>query len=345
MELRELTAILGVSGDEGAVRSFILRQADACAAQTRVDRIGNVLAFKKGTAPDARHAMLCAHMDEVGLIVTAIEEDGLLDYDPVGGIDARVLVSKRVFVGKNRVPGVIGAKAIHLQSAEDREKPLDHTQLYIDIGCKDKESTQKLVSLGDYAAFDPEYEEFGAGLVVSKALDDRIGCYNLLRLMQEDFPCDVTYAFHVQEETGLRGAQVSAFQTVCDCALVLEGTTANDLGDIEAHLRVCEVGRGVAISFMDNTSIAHPGLNRALRDLAESRSIPWQIKQFVSGGNDAGAIQTARGALPVCPVSVPCRYIHSPSSVCSISDIESQYQLARAFLESNAAFEREDKTL
>lgn len=344
MVLKELTALRGVSGDEGAVRNYILERASALADRVEVDRLGNVLAFKKGTA-EAGHVLLTAHMDEVGLIVKGIEDSGLLCYDTVGGIDPRVVVSKRVRVGEKGVPGVIGAKAIHLQSREERDCVLGHDQLFIDIGAADKASAEKLVSPGDYVSFESEWVEFGDGLVKVRALDDRVGCCNLLRLLEKRYPVDITCAFTVQEEVGLRGGRVAGFATPADCALVLEGTAVNDRGDEPEHIRVGSLGAGVAISFMDRASIAHPGLNRALRDLAQARDIAWQVKKFVSGGNEAGALQTVRGPLPVCVLSVPCRYIHSPSSVASLADVEAQYALAEAFLSGGAQFEREDGEL
>ena len=339
MELKTLTTLNGVSGDEGRVREVILDAARALCDEVKVDRPGNVLAYQKGTQGGA-HALVAAHMDEVGLIVLGVRDDGLLIYETVGGIDARIMVSKRVRVGDRQIPGVIGCKAIHLQTAEERKKPLTHKQLYVDIGAKDKAAAEKLVSPGDYIAFDSEYIEFGEGFVKHKALDDRVGCYNLLRLMQRRYPCDVTYAFTVQEEVGLRGATVVARQVSATCALVLEATTANDLGDVDDHFKVCIPGKGVAISFMDTASIAHPGMHRALRQLAEDGGIAWQLKQYIAGGNDAGALQRSAGALPVCTISVPCRNIHSPANVAKYSDIDAQYHLAEAFLAAGAPINR-----
>ena len=339
MVLKEMALTRGVSGDEGCIRRFILEKIGDLADDVRVDRIGNILATRRARQkPNGRHALIGAHMDEVGLIVTGINDNGLLSYEPVGGIDSRVVVSKRVRVGENALPGVIGAKAIHLQSAEERTQVLKHDKLFIDIGAKDKAAAEKLVSPGDYASFDSQWVEFGDGLVKCKALDDRVGCMTLLSALEGDYPCDLTCAFTVQEEIGLRGARVAGHQVDVDCAIALEGTTANDLGDVPEALRVCDVGKGVAISFMDNSSIAHPGLTHALRSLAEAHGIPWQVKRFVAGGNDAGAFQTARGAVPTAVLSVPCRYIHSPSSVASFKDIEAQYRLVDAFLQNGATF-------
>lgn len=341
MVLEELTRLIGVSGAEGPVRDYIMEKARPLCDQMWVDRMGNLLCRVEGRDPQAGLALVLAHMDEVGLMVQGINDDGLISYQCVGGIDPRVLVSKRVRVGEKGIPGVIGAKAIHLQSREERQKPLTHKELYVDIGCKDKESAQKLVNPGDIMGFEPGWTAYGQGFVMSKALDDRVGCYNMLRLMEERYPVSVVYAFTVQEEVGLRGAQVVAQQFSPRCALVLEGTTANDLGCVPAHQQVCRAGAGVAISFMDRTSIAHPALARALRRTAQRCAIPWQFKTFVSGGNDAGQVQNAKGAVAVCPLSVPCRYIHSPSSACNLADVEAQYDLAHRFLLDGAPFEEE----
>ncbi len=335
MVLKELTQIRGVTGNEGAIRQYVIERAKATGAEVRVDRIGNVFAAKKGKAnQDRRHLLFCAHMDEIGLIIVGIEDTGLLAYTPVGGIDARVMVSKRVLIGDGAVPGVIGAKAIHLQTPEERQRPLSHDQLFIDIGAKDKADAEKLVSPGDYACPDSDYVEFGDGFVKAKALDDRAGCYNLLRILEGEYENDVTCAFVVQEEIGLHGSMVAAHQVQPDCAIVLEATAANDVGDVEPHFQVANPGQGVAISFMDNASIAHRGLFQALRDLAQEKQIPWQVKRYVSGGNDAGALQSAGGAVRTCVLSVPTRYIHSHSNVASLNDIEAQYQLAKAFAAS-----------
>ncbi len=329
MVLSELTQIRGVTGDEGLVRAYVIEHAQAAGAAVRVDRAGNVFATKRGTS--GKQLLFAAHMDEIGLIIAGIEDTGLLAYQPVGGIDARVMVSKRVRIGEKAVPGVIGAKAIHLQTPEDRERPLRHDQLFIDIGAKDRADAEKLVAPGDYACPDSDYIEFGDGFVKAKAIDDRAGCYNLLRLLEGEYPHDITCAFLVQEEIGLHGAQVAAHQVRPDAAIVLEATAANDLGDVDEHFRVAVPGRGVAISFMDAASIAHPGLFTALRELAQENQIPWQVKTYISGGNDAGALQTAGGAVRTCVLSIPTRYIHSHSNVCALRDIEAQYQLARAF--------------
>lgn len=330
MDLKTLCELNGPSGSEAPVRKAIYAAALEICDNVRIDRLGNVICFKKGYKEDAPHVALSAHMDEVGFIVVGHTDDGMLRIRPIGGIDPRVVVSKWVKVGE--VPGVIGAKAIHLQSTADREKVLDYDGLYIDIGAKDKKEAEDACPLGSYASFDACYEPLGDGLIVSKALDDRVGCYNLLRLLENDYPCDVSIAFVTGEEVGLRGSQGAAFAIAPDIAVVLEGTAANDLGDTKERFKVCSVGEGVCVSFMDRASIADRELFKTMLRVAEENGIRAQVKRGVTGGNDAGSYQRAGAGCRTVVLSVPCRYIHSSSNVACLSDIESQYLLADAFL-------------
>ena len=330
MDLKTLCELNGPSGAEAPVRKAIYEAAKKKCDNVRIDRMGNVICFKKGTSEGAPHVALAAHMDEVGFIIVGHTEDGMLRIRPIGGIDPRVIVSKWVKVGE--VPGVIGAKAIHLQSAADREKVLDYDGLYIDIGAKDKKEAEGLCPLGSYASFDAGYQPLGDGLVVSKALDDRVGCYNLLRLLDNKYPCDISVAFVTGEEVGLRGSQGAGYAIKPDIAVVLEGTAANDLGDVDERFHVCTVGEGVCVSFMDGASIADRALFKTMLDVAEQNGIKAQVKRGATGGNDAGSFQRPGAGCRSVVLSVPCRYIHSSSNVASLKDIDTQYLLADAFL-------------
>lgn len=341
MDLKQLCELPGISGREEPVRRAIL---EACAQRlgrenVSVDRMGNVVARKPGRVPGAARVMLCAHMDEVGLMVISATDDGLLRVRAIGGIDPRVLVSKRVKVGypaggAQPLNGVIGAMAIHQQTAEDRKRVLPIDQLYVDIGAKDKDEALSKAPEGTPIYFDTPFSEFGEGLYLARALDDRVGCYNLLRLLDADVCGDTAFVFTCQEEVGCRGAAGAAFALAPEVALVLEGTTANDAGDVPASQHVCCVGQGVAVSFMDNASIAQPELFGRMLALARAHGIAHQVKRSVSGGNDSGPVQRAHSGARTCVLSVPCRYIHSPSSVCAAADVDAQYDLARAFLEN-----------
>ena len=332
MDLKTLCELNGASGDEREVRRALLEAAKPLCDSVRIDRMGSVIAFKKGKT-GGRHILFSAHMDEIGFIVTGATDDGLLQFRPIGGVDPRVAVSKYVVVGEKRIRGVIGALAIHLQTQEDRKRVLDYDKLYIDIGAAAKDEALADCPLGSYVYYDNGFQPFGDGCAVAKALDDRVGCWNLLRILEGSYDADVTCAFVVQEEVGTRGAQGAGFEAEADTAIVLEGTAAGDMGCVDKTSRVCEPGLGVAVSFMDHTSIGDAALYRELMDLAERKGIPHQVKRGSTGGNDAGAFQRSKGGVRTCVLSVPCRYIHGPSSVVKLSDVDAQLQLAKAYAE------------
>ncbi|MDO4484398.1 MAG: M42 family peptidase [Clostridia bacterium] len=334
MDLKQLTDIHAVSGHEQALRRALLAELKDMGLSPRIDRAGNVIVEKQGTDPNGKRVMLSAHMDEVGFIVTSCTSEGFLRIAPCGGIDPRVVISKRVLVGDELIPGVIGAMAIHLQSAADRKRVLDYSDIYVDIGAKDKEEAESKAPKGTYIAFDTDYVLFGDGFVSAKALDDRVGIYTILRLLKEDFPCTIAAAFTSQEEVGCRGGQAAAFGIAPDIGIALEGTTCNDLGDVPATAQVCNAGQGVCVSFMDRASIANRDLFRKTVEIGDAQQIPYQIKRGVAGGNEGGVMQRTRAAVPTVVLSVPCRYIHSPSSVCKLSDIDSQFLLAKALLKT-----------
>ena len=331
--LKALCALDGVSGDEDRVRDFIRRQAEPWAETVRTDALGNLIVYKRGRKPAGNKLLLCAHMDEVGLIVTRATEDGFLRFDFVGGVDRRVALGKPVVLGPNKIPGVIGMKAIHMLSAEERKKVPKTEALYLDIGAADKEEALSKVPLGTYGAFVGEPEELGDGLLKAKAIDDRVGCAILLELLKEDLPLDVTFAFTAQEEVGTRGAFGAAFSVTPEAALVLETTTAADLPGVEGARRVCAPGRGPVISYMDGGTIYDRSLFETLRRLAEERQIPWQVKEYIAGGNDARTIQRSKAGVRVAALSAAVRYLHAPASVGSLSDFEDMLKLTRAFLE------------
>ena len=331
--LKALCALDGVSGDEDRVRDFIRRQAEPWAETVRTDALGNLIVHKRGRKPAGNKLLLCAHMDEVGLIVTRATEDGFLRFDFVGGVDRRVALGKPVVLGPEKIPGVIGMKAIHMLSAEERKKVPKTEALYLDIGAADKEEALSKVPLGTYGAFVGEPEELGDGLLKAKAIDDRVGCAILLELLKEDLPLDVTFAFTAQEEVGTRGAFGAAFSVTPEAALVLETTTAADLPGVEGARRVCAPGRGPVISYMDGGTIYDRSLFETLRRLAEERQIPWQVKEYIAGGNDARTIQRSKAGVRVAALSAAVRYLHAPASVGSLSDFEDMLKLTRAFLE------------
>lgn len=336
-QLQILTALPGVSGREDAVREEILRQIAPHCTYT-VDALGNLIAQKKGKCANGPKIMLSAHMDEVGFIVTHIDDDGMLRFSPVGGIDARVVTGRRVYVGDKLLPASVGIRAIHQQKAGQRNAVPEYDSLYMDIGASSAEEAKKYVQLGDRVMFSQNFTAFGDGLVRSKALDNRIACALLIQLLkQEELPCDITCAFTVQEETGCIGGRTAATAAAPDIALVLETTTANDIAGVEERHQVCKLGKGPVISFMDKGAIYDSGLYRLALDTADEAGIPVQVKAAVSGGNESRSVQIAGSGVRTLAISVACRYLHSASTVASLEDITHTQALIRALLPKLAA--------
>ena len=327
-QLSYLTSLFGASGSEGDVRQAVINEIRPYCESVEVDRSGNVIAFKRGTMEPPFTLMFSAHMDEVALMVTHIDGDGYLKFDSVGGIDPRILPGKHVVVGRRKLHGVIGVLAPHL--AKDDEKAPKMEELFIDIGAKDKEDAEKMVSVGDLIGFETIYQEFGEDLVRAKALDDRAGCYVLIEMIKHTIPFDAYFVFSVMEEIGCIGARTSAFGVRPQYAVVVEGTTAGDIHTDKDKSSVCELGKGPVISFMDRSAIYDREFYRLAMNAAVEMGIPVQTKEAVSGGNESGTIQGALSGCKVLAISVPCRYIHSPVSVASLHDIDNTLRLALA---------------
>ena len=338
MLLKELTALRAPSGLEKEARDAIRREAERILenreGRVYTDTIGNLYAYRKGTDKSKAHVMLAAHMDEVGFIVTFAADNGLLHIAPVGGVDALCCVSKRVLVGEKAVPGVMGIKAIHLMSAEDRKKASDFDSLAIDIGCDSKEEAERLCPPGSYATFESEYREFGDGFVKAKAIDDRMGCMILLDILENcGYDGDITCAFTVQEEVGLRGAKVAARKIKPDRAIIIDTTAVSDMGMTDSHRQVAVCGGGAALTFMDRRTIIPDAMRDLALEAAKKRGIPVQIKRGAAGGTDAGEIHKSMGGVPCLVIVLPCRYAHSPVNVAKLSDIQAVRDLAFAVMD------------
>lgn len=312
--LKQLCMLDGTSGDEVAVREFVISQIkDHC--EYKVDNLGNIIAFKKGKNAPAKKVLIDAHLDEVGLIITHIEESGFLRFKTVGGIDTAVLMFRRVLVNGNTL-GVMGCKPVHLCDGDERKKLPDADSLYIDIGVSSADEAKALVSVGDCAVMCSDFTVTG-DKILTKALDDRVGCLVLVDLLKQDAEYDFYASFSVQEEVGLRGAGVVAFAVEPDAAIVIDGTTAADVAGVAAAKQVCRQGEGAVVSFMDGAT----SYDREYYNAALSSGIKAQSKCAVAGGNNSGAIHLSRGGVRTLALSVPCRYIHTAGSVCDMRDI------------------------
>lgn len=327
--LKDLCLLNGTSGREDAVRNYIIEKIkDKC--EYSVDVLGSVIAFKKGKKAPDKKVLVAAHTDEVGFIITDITDDGYLRFAPVGGIDAAVVLGRRVDI--NGIKGVVGAKAVHLLSDDEKKNEPAFDKLAIDIGTADKAEAEKAVSLGDCAYFASDYCEFGDGFIKSKALDDRIGCMLMIELINSDLEYDTYFCFNVQEEVGLRGSGCSAYAVKPDVAVILESTTAADIDGVTGGDKCCVLGKGPVVSFMDGRTIYDKQIFDLAFEVAKENNIKIQTKTKIAGGNDAGAIQKSGAGCRVAAVSLPCRYIHSGSSVVKIGDIEETRRFLPLFL-------------
>lgn len=332
--LKKLCSLPGVSGREAPVREYILKALEQSPAEmtVTVDPLGSVIARIKGGNPAPKSLLLAAHMDEVGLIITGITEDGYLRFTTVGGLDARVLYARRVRV--NGHLGIIGGKATHQCTKEEKETAPSVSKMLIDVGASSREEAEQLARPGDTAVFDSGYQKLEGGYFKARALDDRAGCALLLELAGRVPVYDLTLAFTVQEEVGLRGAKAVAYAVQPDYAVAVDATTAADTAGVPEDKQVCRTGRGAVVSFMDNRTLYDKKLYDTIFRLAGELDIRIQPKTMVAGGNDAGAMQLAGAGCKVAAVSLPCRYIHSGSCVLQKRDVQDTLALLQALADS-----------
>ncbi len=332
--IKELSVIGGPSGREEMVRDYIISKLPE-SAEYSVDAMGNLIVFVRGAKPAANKVMLAAHMDEVGMIVTYITDDGLVRFSNVGGIEVSALLGKRVKVGEKGITGVIGVVPIHLRRGDDELKMPEKSSLYIDVGADSKEELEGLVLPGDKIVFESDCVEFGSFLK-GKALDDRAGCAIMLDMIIKGVEYDTWFAFTVQEEVGCRGAAAAAFSVAPDYAVVIETTTAADISGVSGEKEVCKLGGGAVIPFMDGASVYNTQLYKKACALSAEKGFKMQTKTVVAGGNDARAISNSRGGVKTLTVSFATRYLHSASCVISKDDIE-QMSLAVKYISEEFA--------
>lgn len=318
--LEKLCNATAVSGDEHEVRQIVLEAVKPIADEVKVDALGNVLATKFGRGENRVRIMLAAHMDEIGLMVVKKHEDGVFEFERVGGIDERQLPGKSVLVGREHLPGVIGAKPIHMTTADERKNKIDVSAMRIDLGPEIGEK----VKPGDRATFATRFELLGPS-IRAKALDDRFGVATLIELLKHaPDQIDLLAAFTVQEEVGLRGARVAAYALDPDMAIAVDATPAFDLppwDDEDENDRYnTRLDAGPAIYVMDFGTIPDRRLVNWLVDTATQAEIPYQLRQPGGGGTDAGAIHKVRSGISSVSVSVPVRYAHTAASIARLDD-------------------------
>lgn len=337
--LQKLSLCFGPTSGEDAVEHAIREELAGTKAELFTDRMGNLTAHLAGPE-GAPRVMLSAHMDEVGFMITEIDADGFLRFDRVGGFDTRVVCGRFVTIqheGKY-VPGVIAAKGIHLQDADERRKTPEFEKMYIDIGADTREEAEALVSLGDIGAFSTPFATFGKdnAYVRGKALDDRLGCALLIEVLREiekNPPAlDLWFCFTVREEIGKSGALVTANRVKPDAAIILETTAIADRPDVDESKRVANVGKGGVLSLIDRSTIYDRDMIDFALESAKRGNIPVQVKRYVSGGNDAAHIQKSGIGVRCMALSAPTRYLHAPVSVAAVRDYEAMRDLLCAML-------------
>ena len=318
--LEKLTNANAVSGDEHEVRQIVLEEVRLLADDVQVDAMGNVLVTKFGRGENRVRVMLASHMDEIGFMIVKKHDDGFFEFERVGGIDERQLPGKAVLVGREHLPGVIGAKPIHMTTASEREQKIEVGSLRIDLGPEIGDQ----VKPGDWATFATRFSILGPS-IRAKALDDRLGVATLIELLKHaPENVDLLLAFTVQEEVGLRGARVAAYRFDPEMAIAVDSTPANDLpnwdGEVENARYNTKLDGGPAIYVMDGATIGDQRLVNLLTGVGEANAIPYQIRQPGGGGTDAGVIHKVRAGVPSVSVSVPSRYAHSAAGIARIDD-------------------------
>jgi len=318
-QIKALCELNAPSGTESPVREYILSQINDF-AECKVDVLGNIIAFKKGQNPAKTKLMLCAHMDEVGFIVTGINDNGTLGFSTIGGVDKSVVSGRRV-VFENGTVGIFGIKPVHLCEGDESKTLPELKDMCIDIGAEDKDAACRQVKPGDTAVFDSSFKKFGDDLICAKALDDRAGCAVLIDLIKRELPFDMHFVFTVMEEIGCKGAKPATFAVDPQAALIVETTTAADTPLSTEKGRICELKSGPAISFMDGATVYDKEYYCKAFDLATENNIPCQPKSGVVGGNDAGSVHVSGKGTRTLAVNIPCRYLHSANCVAAKQDI------------------------
>ncbi|HOV25403.1 MAG TPA: M42 family metallopeptidase [Pseudobacteroides sp.] len=315
--VKSLTEKFGVSGNEEEIRDFIKSKIEKYVDGIEIDALGNLIATKKG---NGKKIMVAAHMDEIGIMATHIDDKGFIRFSNIGWVSANYALGQRVMF-KNGTVGTV----FYEEQLEDL-KGLKLSNMYIDIGAKDKEDAQKKVMIGDTAAFCGEAQKSG-DMVISKALDDRSGCAVLIKTI-ENLPKtdnEIYFVFTVQEELGLRGAKTAAYKLLPELAIAVDVTLTGDTPNCKPMEVKC--GSGPAIKIKDRSVICHSSVKKLLEESAQKIKIPYQFEILESGGSDPGAIHVTAGGIPSGAISIPCRYTHSPSEMVSLTDMENAVKL------------------
>jgi len=329
--LERLSNACGVAGREEEVRALMKELLKPSVDEIREDKLGNILGIKGGKK-GAPSVMLAAHMDEIGLMVKNITREGFIQFTKIGGIDDRILIAQRVTVHTDKGPlkAIIGSKPPHILKEEEKKKVIEADELFIDVGANSKEDAQKMgVRVGDPVSFDINFARVGNDAIVGKAFDDRVGCAALVEVMRKlpSADCTVYAVGTIQEEVGLRGATIAAFQLYPDVGIAIDVTVAGDVPGVKEVEAPIKMRKGPSLTVADLGLITHPKVLRWLIDAAEESKVPYQLETGLHGTTDASKIALTREGVPSGVISIPTRYIHSPASMLSLRDVNNTIEL------------------
>jgi len=336
--LEKLSNAFGPSGNEEDVTELLREELEGYADETRVDKLGNIFFYHNGNEKYPK-IMLSAHTDEIGFIITFIEQDGFLRFDTLGGITNNIMPGQRILLRgeKGYLKGIVGTKPPHIMTIEEQNRIIPKEDLFIDIGADSlNQAQEKGADVGMMGVFDVEFADLGDGYFRGKAFDDRAGCTVLAEAFKslKDSQCNVVAVGSVQEELGIRGAKTAAWQVDPDYGLALEGTFVADVPNTRPDRVSSKIKGGPVVTILDKTVFTHPIVLKALVKTARERSIPFQFKKVPVGGTDAGAIHLTKAGVPSGTVAVPCRYIHGPASIAHIDDLRNTIQLVTEFVKT-----------
>ena len=333
--LEKLSNAFGPPGNEIEPRNILIEELQDYADEVKVDKLGNVFFYHKGEE-EAPVIMLAAHTDEVGLLITDIDDNGFLRFHPWGIVEA-VLPGQRIQLrGRNgTLYGILGTKPPHVLSDEERKKSIPLEELFIDIGASNREMAEaKGAFIGMTGVFDVHFKDLGDGYLWGKAFDDRVGCYVMAEVFKwvKDKPYNIVAVGTVQEEVGLRGSKTAAWQVDPDYGLALENTFAVDMPGVPSHKQSAALHKGPVVTIADRSVIAHPKVLGSIMEAAKAEGIEYQFKKIPSGGTDAGSIHLTKAGIPSGTIANPCRYIHGPCGITTEEDIEKTVSLVKAFI-------------
>ena len=334
--MRKVLVAAGISGHENEIGTLLADELKKSCDEVKTDLFGNVTG-RKGSG--GKKIMIAAHMDEIGLMVKYISKEGFIYFIKIGGIDDRVLVGQRVVIKgeKGEVFGIIGLKPPHLQKDEERKKPVRYEDMFIDIGASSREEALNRVSIGDQVIFEPNAGVLNGKLCYGKAVDNRVGCYALLKIMERiNVAAEVYAVMTAQEEVGLKGARTSSFRIDPDFALAVDTTIAGDTPQIKETESSLKLGSGVAITIIEASGrgvMVSEAVKNIILDAARENNIRYQMDIIEGGMTDGAMIYLNREGVPTGVLSIPTRYIHAPTGVFHEDDVQSAIDLAVKIIE------------